>query len=126
MRPSCACCADALIASLAAVLEHGALLLFDYGLPRAQYYHPERRDGTLSCHYKQRAHFDPLINVGVQDITAWVDFTRIALAGHAAGLAVLGFCTQAAFLLGTGIDELLARRTARWTRRGSAARRGGC
>jgi SAM-dependent MidA family methyltransferase len=101
--------ADPWIASLAAVLGQGVLLLFDYGLPRAQYYHPERAGGTLTCHYRHRAHFDPLINVGVQDITAWVDFTRVALAGHAAGLAVLGFCTQAAFLLGTGIDELLAQ-----------------
>jgi len=97
------------IASLAAPLERGALLLFDYGLPRAQYYHPERRSGTLSCHFKHTVHFDPLINVGVQDITAWVDFTRVAQAGIAAGLEVLGFCTQAGFLLGSGIDALLGR-----------------
>ena len=101
--------ADPWIASLAALLTQGVMLLFDYGLPRAQYYHPERSSGTLTCHFKHRAHFDPLIQVGVQDITAWVDFTRVALAGHAAGLAVLGFCTQAAFLLGTGIDALLAQ-----------------
>ena len=101
--------ADPWITSLAAALGEGAMLLFDYGLPRAQYYHPERTRGTLTCHFKHRAHFDPLINVGVQDITAWVDFTRIALAGHAAGLSVLGFCTQTAFLLGAGIDALLAQ-----------------
>jgi len=101
--------ADPWITSLAAVLTQGVMLLFDYGLPRAQYYHPERGSGTLTCHFKHRAHFDPLINVGVQDLTAWVDFTRVALAGHAAGLDVLGFCTQAGFLLGTGIDELLAQ-----------------
>jgi len=101
--------ADPWITSLAALLTQGVLLLFDYGLPRAQYYHPERRGGTLTCHFKHRAHFDPLIQVGVQDITAWVDFTRVALAGHAAGLTVLGFCTQAGFLLGAGIDELLAQ-----------------
>jgi SAM-dependent MidA family methyltransferase len=101
--------ADPWITSLAALLTQGVMLLFDYGLPRAQYYHPERRSGTLTCHFKHRAHFDPLIQVGVQDITAWVDFTRVALAGHAAGLAVLGFCTQAGFLLGAGIDELLAQ-----------------
>lgn len=97
------------IASLASLLERGTLLLFDYGLPRAQYYHPERRSGTLSCHFKHRVHFDPLVQVGVQDITAWVDFTRVALAGVAAGLTVLGFCTQTAFLLGAGIDELLSQ-----------------
>jgi SAM-dependent MidA family methyltransferase len=101
--------ADPWITSLAALLTQGVMLLFDYGLPRAQYYHPERSSGTLTCHFKHRAHFDPLIQVGVQDITAWVDFTRIALAGHAAGLGVLGFCTQAAFLLGAGIEALLAQ-----------------
>jgi SAM-dependent MidA family methyltransferase len=99
--------ADAWTTSLAACLTRGVLLLFDYGLPRAQYYHPDRSTGTLTCHFKHRAHFDPLIQVGVQDITAWVDFTRVALAGHTAGLDVLGFCTQAGFLLGAGIDELL-------------------
>ena len=99
--------ADAWIRSLAACVTRGVLLLFDYGLPRAQYYHPDRHTGTLTCHFKHRAHFDPLIHPGVQDITAWVDFTRVALAGHAAGLEVLGFCTQAGFLLGAGIDELL-------------------
>jgi len=99
--------ADPWIASLAGVLERGVMLLFDYGLPQAQYYHPDRRSGTLTCHFKHRAHFDPLIQVGVQDITAWVDFSRVALAGQAAGLEVLGFCTQAGFLLGAGIDELL-------------------
>jgi SAM-dependent MidA family methyltransferase len=101
--------ADPWIASLAAVLKRGAMLLFDYGLPRRQYYHPERSSGTLTCHFKQRAHFDPLMNVGVQDISAWVDFTRVARAGQAAGLEVLGFCTQAGFLLGAGIEELLAQ-----------------
>jgi SAM-dependent MidA family methyltransferase len=92
------------IGGAAACLERAVMLLFDYGLPRAQYYHPQRRDGTLRCHYKHRAHDDPLIHVGVQDITAWVDFTRVAEAAHAAHLDVLGFATQAAFLLGTGIE----------------------
>ncbi len=101
--------ADPWVASLAACLAHGAMLLFDYGLPRAQYYHPQRASGTLSCHFKHRAHFDPLIHVGVQDITAWVDFTRVALAAQTAGLEVLGFATQAGFLLGAGIAELLAQ-----------------
>ncbi|HTV78974.1 MAG TPA: SAM-dependent methyltransferase [Steroidobacteraceae bacterium] len=101
--------ADPWITSLAGILRQGALLLFDYGLPRAQYYHPDRGSGTLTCHFKHRAHFDPLVNVGVQDLTAWVDFTRVARAGEAAGLAVLGFATQAGFLLGAGIDELLGQ-----------------
>jgi SAM-dependent MidA family methyltransferase len=99
------------IAGLAASLERGAILLFDYGLPRAHYYHPQRIDGTLRCHFKQRAHDDPFVNVGVQDITAWVDFTRVAEAANAAGLQVHGFTTQTAFLLGTGIDQSTERDT---------------
>jgi SAM-dependent MidA family methyltransferase len=95
------------IASLADCLERGVMLLFDYGLPRAHYYHPQRSQGTLRCHFKQRAHDNPFVNVGVQDITAWVDFTRIAEAADAAGLQVRGFSTQAAFLLGLGIESLV-------------------
>ncbi|MGH8219907.1 MAG: class I SAM-dependent methyltransferase [Steroidobacteraceae bacterium] len=96
------------IAALSEVLARGIVLLFDYGLPRAHYYHPARRNGTLSCHFKQRAHDDPLAYVGLQDITAWVDFTRVAEAAAAAPLQVRGFVTQAAFLLGAGIETLLA------------------
>jgi SAM-dependent MidA family methyltransferase len=95
------------IASLSDSLEQGLILLFDYGLPRAHYYHPQRIDGTLRCHYKQRAHDDPFINIGVQDITAWVDFTRVAEAADGATLDVSGFATQAAFLLGLGIEGLI-------------------
>ncbi len=89
-------------------LERGALLILDYGLPRSHYYHPERLEGTLRCHFRHRAHDDPLVYVGVQDITAWVDFTRVAEAAEEAGLDVLGFATQAAFLLGTDIEALVA------------------
>jgi SAM-dependent MidA family methyltransferase len=96
------------IASVGSCLERGLLLLFDYGLPRSHYYHPQRVSGTLQCHFKQLAHDDPYINVGVQDITAWVDFTRVAEAGVAAGLDVTGFCTQAGFLLATGIESFVA------------------
>ncbi len=95
------------IASLSDCLSFGAIFLFDYGLPRAHYYHPQRTDGTLRCHFKQRAHNDPFINVGVQDITAWVDFTRVAEAADAADLEVTGFATQAAFLLGLGIEDMV-------------------
>jgi SAM-dependent MidA family methyltransferase len=94
------------IAGVGECLERGLFLLFDYGLPRSQYYHPDRVDGTLRCHFKQRAHDDPFVNVGVQDITAWVDFTRVAEGAVAANLDVLGFVTQAAFLLATGIEGL--------------------
>ena len=96
------------IAALSASLARGLLLLCDYGLPRRHYYHPQRVSGTLRCHYKQLAHDDPYINLGVQDITAWVDFTRVAEAALAAGLEVSGFATQAAFLLGLGVEGLVA------------------
>jgi SAM-dependent MidA family methyltransferase len=96
------------IASLAAQLEHGVALLIDYGLPRAHLYHPERSAGTLRCHFRHRAHDDPFINVGLQDITAWVDFTRVAEAADGAGLEVLGFTTQAGFLIGAGMEPLLS------------------
>jgi SAM-dependent MidA family methyltransferase len=96
------------IASLSECLERGVLLLCDYGLPRRHYYHRERSSGTLRCHFKQRAHADPHINVGVQDITAWVDFTRVAEAASAANLTVSGFSTQAAFLLAAGLEGLVA------------------
>jgi SAM-dependent MidA family methyltransferase len=99
------------ISSVGQCLDQGALLLFDYGLPRAHYYHPQRTDGTLRCYFKQRAHDNPFVNIGVQDITAWVDFTRVAEAALAAGLEVTGFATQAAFLLGTGIEAMTAEAT---------------
>jgi SAM-dependent MidA family methyltransferase len=96
------------IAAAAERLARGALLIFDYGLPRAHYYHPQRTAGTLRCHYRQRAHEDWLWHPGLTDITAWVDFTRVAEAAVDAGLEVLGFATQAAFLLGTGIEARVA------------------
>jgi SAM-dependent MidA family methyltransferase len=96
------------IASAADCLERGVALVFDYGLPAAHLYHPQRSQGTLRCHFRHAAHDDPFVNVGLQDITAWVDFTAVAHAAVSARLDVLGFTTQAAFLLGTGIDSLLA------------------
>ena len=96
------------IASLAATLARGAVLLIDYGLPRREYYDPRRAQGTLRCHFRHRAHEDPLRYPGLQDITAWVDFTRLAEAAADAQLEVAGYCTQAAFLLGTGIEAELA------------------
>ena len=95
------------LAGIAECLARGAVLLFDYGLPRAHYYHPQRLTGTLRCHFKHRVHDDPYVNIGVQDITAWVDFTRVAEAAEACALEVAGFATQAAFLLGTGIERLI-------------------
>jgi len=95
------------MAGLAAQLEAGVALLIDYGLPRTQLYHPERTSGTLRCHFRHRAHDDPFVNVGLQDITAWVDFTRVAEAADGAGLEVFGFNSQAAFLIGAGMESLL-------------------
>jgi SAM-dependent MidA family methyltransferase len=95
------------IAGLAAALEQGWLLLFDYGLGQSELYHPQRVTGTLRCHYRHRAHEDPFLYPGLQDVTAWVDFTRLAGAAADAGLGVAGYCTQAAFLLGAGIDKEL-------------------
>ena len=103
--------AGAWIASLAERLGSGALLVFDYGLPRRHYYHPQRATGTLRCHFRQRVHDDPYINVGVQDITAWVDFTRLAQAGVEAGLELAGFATQTAFLLATGLEDFVSAAT---------------
>lgn len=87
------------IAALAAAFASGGLLLIDYGLPRRDYYRAERADGTLVCHYRHRVHADPFALPGLQDITAWVDFTACARAGRDAGLAVAGYTTQAQFLL---------------------------
>jgi SAM-dependent MidA family methyltransferase len=92
-----------LVSSLAACLARGALLLLDYGYPRAAYYHPERGMGTLMCHYRQRAHGDPFLYPGLQDITAHVDFTAVAEAGTGAGLELAGYTTQAHFLMALGI-----------------------
>jgi SAM-dependent MidA family methyltransferase len=91
--------------SVTRALHKGAVLWFDYGLPRAQYYLPERHDGTLLCHFRQRAHADPFVYPGLQDITAWVDFTALAESGAAAGFEVAGFTSQALFLAATGIDR---------------------
>jgi SAM-dependent MidA family methyltransferase len=96
------------LASLSGVLRRGVMLFVDYGLPRREYYSPERRAGTLLCHFRHRFHDDPLQRLGLQDITAWVDFTAVAEAAQAAGLEVAGYTTQAHFLIGCGIGEFVA------------------
>ncbi|RMF96909.1 MAG: SAM-dependent methyltransferase [Gammaproteobacteria bacterium] len=97
------------LASIAARLSAGMLLFADYGLVRREYYHPQRRDGSLICHYRHRAHADPFWLPGGQDISAWVDFTAVAEAGIAAGLALAGFSNQAGFLLAHGLEAEAAR-----------------
>ncbi len=96
------------MASVGAFLEAGAVLLIDYGYSRADFYHPQRFAGTLMCHYRHRAHPDPLVYPGLQDITAHVDFTAVAEAGRAAGLEVSGYSTQAFFLMGCGLDQVMS------------------
>ncbi len=91
------------------VLKRGVMLLVDYGYPGSAYYHPERHMGTLICHYQHRAHGDPLIFCGLQDISASVDFSAVGKAGVLAGFELAGYTTQANFLLGCGLDQLLGQ-----------------
>ncbi|MEE9570528.1 MAG: SAM-dependent methyltransferase, partial [Gammaproteobacteria bacterium] len=99
--------------SLAERLVRGALLIIDYGLVRHEYYHPSRPEGTLVCHYRHRAHTDPFLYPGLQDISAWVDFSACAQAATDAGLAVAGFTTQAQFLLEGGATDFLQHSSGR-------------
>jgi SAM-dependent MidA family methyltransferase len=87
------------VATLSESLIRGAILLVDYGLPRREYYRPERSTGTLICHYRHRAHDDPFLYPGLQDISAWVDFSALGDAGAARGLELSGFTTQGGFLV---------------------------
>jgi len=98
--------------ALADRLQAGLVLLIDYGYPRSEYYLPERSSGTLMCHHRQQAHPDPFVNLGLQDITAHVDFSAVAEAGRAAGLDLVGYTTQANFLIDCGIDRLLGEAAA--------------
>ena len=100
--------AEGWVRSVADILQQGVILLIDYGFPCREFYHPERRAGTLMCHYRHHAHSDPLIRVGLQDITAHIDFSAIAMAGIEGGLELLGYNSQAMFLLGCGLDEIAA------------------
>jgi len=102
--------ASAWVAEWGRRLERGALLLLDYGLSRRELYHPGRNGGTLRCHYRHRAHDDPFWWPGLSDITSHIDFTAVAEAGFGAGLDVLGYTSQANFLINCGIGELLAAR----------------
>lgn len=97
--------------SLLGQLQEGVVILADYGMPRAEYYLPERREGTLICHYRHRAHDDPFLYPGLQDISAWVDFTAVARATEVAECSVAGFTTQAHFLIGTGLESVMQKQT---------------
>ncbi len=99
--------AEAFIRSLAERLQRGAAFFIDYGFPEAEYYHPQRSGGTLMCHRAHRADAEPLADVGEKDITAHVNFSAIALAAQDAGLTVLGYTSQARFLMNCGLLQLL-------------------
>ncbi len=101
--------AEAFITTLAGLLQQGLALFIDYGFPAAEYYLPQRHGGTLMCHQAHRADADPLADVGAKDITAHVNFTGIALAAQDAGLDVLGYTSQAHFLINCGLVDRLAR-----------------
>lgn len=94
------------IHSLAHTLKQGLILLLDYGYSTREYYRPDRNQGTLMCYYQHHKHSDPFFAVGLQDITAHVDFTQIAESGLAAGLTLAGYTTQAGFLLGCGLTGI--------------------
>lgn len=99
--------ATAWLRSIAELLQRGLILLIDYGFPHHVYYHPQRDGGTLMCHYRHHSHDDPLYYVGLQDITAHVDFTALADTADAVGLQVAGYTSQANFLLSCGLLTML-------------------
>ncbi len=100
--------AEDFIRSMGQTLQQGMMIFIDYGFPRHEYYHPQRHGGTLMCHYRHRAHPDPFVYPGLQDITAHVDFTAMADAALESGMKVSGYTNQAGFLMGAGLLELPA------------------
>jgi SAM-dependent MidA family methyltransferase len=100
------------LGALGARMERGLMLVVDYGYPRREYYQPSRKAGTLMCYYRQKAYEDPFRCIGLQDITAHVDFSALAAAGQGAGFTLEGFTAQALFLLGCGVERLLAEAAA--------------
>ena len=99
----------AFIRTLASRLEHGCMIFIDYGFDAAQYYHPQRNQGTLIGHYRHHVIHNPFDFIGLADLTAHVNFTDIAQAGTDAGLDLIGYLPQSHFLLNLGITELLAQ-----------------
>ena len=100
---------QALMNRLAKCLEKGVIIVIDYGFREEEYYHPQRFVGTLMCHYKHRAHQNPFTMIGHQDITSHVDFSRLANVAKNSNLEVVGFCSQAQFLINCGITNLLQK-----------------
>jgi len=89
------------------ILNKGVMLFIDYGYSTAEYYHPERRDGSLLCHYRHRVHADPFYYPGLQDITSSANFTAVAESADSIGLHVSGYTNQTYFLFGCGLENLL-------------------
>ncbi len=103
--------AQAWVRSVAEVLDAGLVLLIDYGFPMHEFYHADRGQGTLMCHYRHRAHGNPYVLVGMQDITAHIDFSAIARVAQESGLDVLGYTQQAPFLLSLGLMQIVEAET---------------
>ena len=104
--------ARAWMRTLAQMLEKGAVFIIDYGFPRHEYYHPQRATGTVMCHHRHQAHADPFARPGEEDITAHVDFTALAEAAHDGGAEILGYTSQAQFLVNCGITDVLGEANA--------------
>ena len=100
--------AEALVRSVAKAIGSGLALFIDYGFAQDEYYHPQRSAGTLRCHYRHRYHNDPFFLPGLQDITAHVDFTAMARAAESAGAEVMGYTSQAHFLISCGLAVLVS------------------
>jgi SAM-dependent MidA family methyltransferase len=98
-----------IVEDVARRLSGGAALFIDYGFGEREYYHPQRDHGTLMCHYRHHAHDDPFFAPGLQDITSHVDFTAVTQGGTQSGLDLLGYTTQAQFLINLGITDRMAR-----------------
>ena len=112
--------AEAFVRTLAERLQRGAVFLLDYGFPEGEYYHPQRHMGTVMCHRAHLADSDPLRAVGYKDITAHINFSGLALAAQDAGLEVLGYTSQAHFLINCGLGQRL--QDAPWDQRAAAQR----
>lgn len=97
--------------SLATILDSALVLLIDYGMDRAEYFHPQRGQGTMRCYYQHKVGDNPFVNLGQQDITTSVNFSDMARQAKNSGFVIAGYATQAMFLISLGIDEYLSRET---------------
>ena len=100
--------AEGLVRTIASSLDQGLAIFIDYGFPEREYYHPQRAEGTVRCHYRHRVHGDPFFMPGLQDITAHVDFTAMGRAAESGDAELLGFTTQAYFLISCGLGAMVA------------------